>query len=143
MEDKTKAKIYIVSDSLGETAELVAQASKIQFNHAVDEIRKFSFVLHEEQIDEIIEEAKKEKCVILYTLVIYEMKLYMKKKAKKNKLVAIDLLGPIIKALEEITGLPPKREAGLNRRLTSYYFQKIEATEFAVKNDDGKNPKRF
>jgi regulator of PEP synthase PpsR (kinase-PPPase family) len=39
--------------------------------------------------------------------------------------------------------MEPKREAGLNRRLTSYYFDKIEAIEFAVKYDDGKDPRGF
>ncbi|MBN2285555.1 MAG: kinase/pyrophosphorylase [Tissierellales bacterium] len=143
MLENNKAEIFVVSDSIGETAELVAQAAKIQFNDTITEIRKFSFVLDTDQMDEIIEMAKGKKCLILYTLVMSEEKLYFKKAAEDNNIIAIDLLGPIIKKLEILTGVVPKREAGLNRRLTSYYFDKIEAIEFAVKYDDGKDPRGF
>lgn len=138
-----KIEMFVVSDSIGETAELVAQAAKIQFNDSVGAIRKFSFVLDKEQMDEIVELAKERQCIIIYTLVMSEEKEYFKQIAEENNIIAIDLLGPIIKPLEELTGMKPKREAGLNRRLTSYYFDKIEAIEFAVKYDDGKDPRGF
>lgn len=143
MQNENKVEIFIVSDSIGETGELVAQAAKIQFNDAIGEFRKFSFVLDKEQMDEIVEMAKGTKCLILYTLVMSEEKEYFKKITEENGIKAIDILGPIIKPLEELTGMKPKREAGLNRRLTSYYFDKIEAIEFAVKYDDGKDPRGF
>src|SRR5665648_67827 len=140
-EDQDKVEIFIVSDSIGETGELVAQAAKIQFNDAIGEFTKFSFVLDKDQMDEIVSMAKNKKCLIIYTLVMSEEKEYFKKITEENNIKAIDVLGPIIKPLEELTGMKPKREAGLNRRLTSFYFDKIEAIEFAVKYDDGKDPR--
>jgi hypothetical protein len=138
-----KSEIFVVSDSIGETAELVAQAAKIHFNDAVQDIKKFSFVIDKEQMDEIMLLAKGRKCLVLYTLVMDEQKEYFKKITEDNNILAIDLLGPIMEKLTVLTGVKPKREAGLNRKLTADYFDKIEAIEFAVKYDDGKDPRGF
>lgn len=137
----TKTIIYVISDSIGETAELVAQAAKIQFNSSVGEIIKFPYVSEESQIDEIINKAKKDKCLLLYTLVTSKTKEYLELNAQKNNVPAIDVLGPVISALIDLTGKQPKLEAGLNRRLDAKYFKMIEAIEFAVKYDDGKDPR--
>ena len=42
--------------------------------------------------------------------------------------------------LSEVSGEEPKGEAGLVRLTDRGYFEKIEALEFAVKHDDGRNP---
>ncbi len=138
---KDKTSIYVISDSIGETAELVAQAAKIQFNSSVGDIIKFPYVFEEYQIDEIISRAKNEKCLLLYTLVTFSTKKYLKLTALRNNVPAIDVLGPVINALIDLTGRQPKLEAGLNRRLDAKYFKMIEAIEFAVKYDDGKDPR--
>ena len=38
-----KTEIAVVSDSIGETAELVAQAAKIQFNSSIERMKKIFF----------------------------------------------------------------------------------------------------
>src|SRR6056297_1828140 len=143
MENLDKTEIVVVSDSIGETAEMVAQAARIQFNGLVEKIKKFSFVIEKEHIDEVIEYCKGRNCLIVYTIVIKDKKDYLNKKAEECNLKAVDVLGPLIQPLSELTGRRPKREAGLNRQLTSYYFEKVEAIEFAVKYDDGKDPRGF
>lgn len=140
MSDNKTGVIYVVSDSLGETGELVAKAGKIQFS-SIREIKKFPFVLEYEQIDEIVEEASEHNSIIIYTLAVPEMKEYMNKAASKYNIKVIDLLGPVIHVLKDITGQEPLYEAGLNRRLDANYFKKVEAIEFAVKYDDGKDPR--
>lgn len=139
MEGKKRGIIYVISDSLGETGELVAKAGKIQFNSSISDIKRYPFVLETEQIDEILEEAKEHNSIIIFTLVVPEMKNYMLKMAKRYNLVAIDVLGPVIESLKELTNKDPLLEAGLNRRLDADYFKKVEAIEFAVKYDDGKD----
>lgn len=139
MVEKKRGIIYVISDSLGETGELVAKAGKIQFNSSISEIKRYPFVLDNDQIDEIVEEARHHNSIIIYTLVIPEMKEYMRKVAEKYQIKAIDILGPVISALQDLTNREPLYEAGLNRRLDADYFKKVEAIEFAVKYDDGKD----
>ncbi|HCX65172.1 MAG TPA: phosphoenolpyruvate synthase regulatory protein [Eubacteriaceae bacterium] len=139
MDKKKRGVIYVISDSLGETGELVAKAGRIQFNTSISDIKRYPFVLEKDQIDEILYEAKEDNSVVIFTLVIPEMKKYMMSKAAEYNIPAVDVLGPVIGALNQITQKDPLYEAGLNRRLDADYFKKVEAIEFAVKYDDGKD----
>lgn len=134
--------LYVLSDSIGETAELLAKAASIQFDQRlIGEIHKYSFVSDKSQLDEIIERAATEKSMIVYTLVKSESREYLAKESAKRNIPAIDALGPIIKVLSYLSHSEPKREVGLNRQLNAEYFEKVEAVEFAVKYDDGKDPR--
>lgn len=141
MKSQSLIKIFIASDSLGDTAELVAKAAAVQFNSNVGEVKKFPFIIEEEQIDEILEEATREKSIIAFTIVDIRLKKYLIEQAKKHNIPTIDIMGPLIQAMQKITHKSPKGEAGLNRKLDEEYFKKIEAVEFAVKYDDGKDPR--
>lgn len=131
--------IYILSDSLGETGEQVARAAIGQFNVGSYETRKFSYLTEIEQVMEILDEAKNEKCIIVYTIVIDELKSFLESRAEQLGIRTIDLMSPIMEAIKELVGLEPKKEAGIIRKLDEDYFKKIEAVEFAVKYDDGKD----
>jgi len=134
--------IYVLSDLIGETAELLAKAASIQFDQRlIGEIHKYSFISDKSQLDEIIERAATEKSMIVYTLVKSESREYLAKESAKRNIPAIDALGPIIKVLSYLSDSEPKREVGLNRQLNAEYFEKVEAVEFAVKYDDGKDPR--
>jgi regulator of PEP synthase PpsR (kinase-PPPase family) len=52
---------------------------------------------------------------------------------------AVDLIGPAIEAIAEATGLKPKGKPGLIRKTNEEYFGRIDAMEFAVDHDDGRN----
>lgn len=131
--------IYVLSDSIGETGEQVAKAAVSQFNPKRYEIRRFPYITDEEQISEVFEEAKDEKSIIIYTIVIERLRDYIIKMADKFNIPTIDLMTPTIDAIKYILGSEPKRESGLIRKLDEKYFRKVDAVEFAVKYDDGKD----
>lgn len=126
---------------MGETAEFVARAAASQFNAGRVELRRVPYVSGKEQIAEIIEEARCFKSVIAYTIVIPELKEELLRLAKAHQLPLVDILGPMVDALSGMTGTEPKLEPGLLRKLDEQYFRKVEAIEFAVKYDDGKDPR--
>jgi len=137
-----KINIFVLSDSIGETAELLARAASIQFEpEMIGRIHRFSYVNEKYQLDDIIEEASHHKSMIIFTLVKTEMRQYLSNEATKRDIVSIDALGPIIKELKHLTNSHPRREIGLNRKMNEEYFEKVEAVEFAVKYDDGKDPR--
>ncbi len=131
--------IYVLSDSIGETGEQVARAAVSQFSPSKYEIRRFPYITDEEQINEVFEEAKNEKSIVIYTIVIEKLKNYIMSKAEQFNIPAIDLMTPTINAIENILGSKPKGESGIIRKLDEKYFKKVEAVEFAVKYDDGKD----
>ena len=134
--------IYVLSDSIGETAELLAKAASIQFDPMlVADIYRFPFIKDKSQLDDIIDRASKHKSMIIYTLVKSESREYLASQSAKRNIPAIDALGPIIRVLAYLSNSEPKREVGLNRILNEEYFNKVECVEFAVKYDDGKDPR--
>jgi len=134
-----KINIYAVSDSLGETAEQVAKAVMKQFDTADFDIKKVSYISDKEAIDHLIDKASKENSFIVFTLVVEELRDYLAEKAFENNIGAVDIMTPVLLPLVKQLGLSPKHEPGLLRKLDEKYFKKVEAVEFAVKYDDGKD----
>ncbi len=133
--------IYVISDSIGETAESVSKAAISQFNGQIYEMRRFPYVNEEDQILEILEEAKNENSILVFTIVVPYLRDILLNGAKKFNIPCIDVMTPILTAMEEVIGSPSKEEPGLIRKLDERYFRKVEAIEFAVKYDDGKDPR--
>ncbi|MDA3130729.1 pyruvate, water dikinase regulatory protein [Aliibacillus thermotolerans] len=133
--------VYVVSDSVGETAELVVKAAASQFGEQEIEIRRIPYVEDEHTIDEVINLAKEMNAFIAFTLVIPEKNYYLRKKAEEAGVETVDIIGPMLNKMIRLTGLEPKYEPGLVYRLDEDYFRKVEAIEFAVKYDDGRDPR--
>ena len=135
----TSITIYVLSDSIGETGEQVAKAAISQFNPEKYEVRRFPYITHEDQRMEVFEEARNGRSVIIYTIVIEGLKNFIVENGKKYKIPTVDLMTPALDAIQSVLNYEPKRESGLIRRLDEKYFKKVEAVEFAVKYDDGKD----
>lgn len=136
-----KYRIFIASDSLGETAEMVARASAEQFKETEYEIKKFPYLNNEEQVKEMIEQASDNRSIVVFTTVIEHLKIKIIEECTRHNIPYVDLLSPIMNMFENFIGHKPVNEAGINHRIDERYFKKIEAIEFAVKYDDGKDPR--
>ncbi len=132
--------IYALSDSIGGTAESVIKATTSQFTEVNFDVIRIPYVNSKEQIDKAIAEAAENKAVICYTMVIPELREHIANRAMELDLQVVDVLGPMLKAIEKNSGMLPKNQAGLIHALDHEYFKRVEAVEFAVKYDDGKNP---
>ncbi len=132
--------IYVVSDSVGETAEMFANAALIQFHDRKFDLKRRSFVDDLAQIDEIVDEALADDAIIVYTLIKNEMRAYLELRAKEKGLHSYDIFGTFIQVVERKYNTSAALELGLTHRLDEQYFRKIEAVEFAVKYDDGRDP---
>lgn len=133
--------VYIVSDSIGETAEMVVRAAASQFNSGNMEIRQIPNISDKDTIREIVHQAIENNFLIAYTLVLDELADFLRQEAAEAGVVCVDILGPIISAFEEASHITPKREPGLLRKVDEMYYRRVEAVEFAVRYDDGKDPR--
>lgn len=131
--------LYIISDSIGETGELIGRAAMRQFIPDKFEIKRYPYVSKESQIQEIFDEAKLENSIVLYTTVQENISNFINTKGIEYNIATIDIMSAPLVAIENLLGFAPKREPGLIRRLDENYFKKVEAVEFAVKYDDGKD----
>lgn len=134
--------VFVISDSIGETGELIAKSSVRQFESENFEIRRYPYHNSVKQIKPLLEEASKiENSLIVYTNVVKDTRDYIEKRSEELGLHVVDVMGEPMRQIEDILGYEPLREPGLIRRLDENYFKKVECVEFAVKYDDGKDPR--
>jgi len=131
--------VYVVSDSAGDTGEHAVRAAAAQFHPLSVHIRRAAFIQTRDGIDSVLAAAQADNSILLYTLVIPFLRDYMVEQARRLKLTAIDLLGPLIDNLERVLGHESRHEPGLNHVLDADYFRKVEAVEFAVRYDDARD----
>ncbi|WP_226680125.1 pyruvate, water dikinase regulatory protein [Sutcliffiella horikoshii] len=136
-----KRTVYIVSDSVGETAELAVKAAISQFNGANFHLKRIPYVEDIATLSEVVSIAKLNQGLIAFTLVVPEMRKHLVELAMKEGVQVYDIIGPLVDLMEQEYGVKPKYQPGLVRQLDDDYFKKIEAVEFAVKYDDGRDPR--
>ncbi|ACL69993.1 pyruvate, water dikinase regulatory protein [Halothermothrix orenii] len=130
-----KPRIFIVSDSIGETAQYVVDATVSQFNGYLDS-KRFSYVQTTRELNNIIKKATEQKTLIAYTLIDPRLREEIATLARKNNIYAVDIMGPMMEAFEEFFQKKPRLQPGLVHRLDKDYFKRVEAMEFTVKYDD-------
>jgi len=133
--------IYVCSDAVGETAEAVVRATVRQFTNSEVEIKRYSHLQSEEEIEEIVNEVRENHSFIAYTLVQPELRAKMQQEAIRYDIRAVDVMGPMMQAYIDTFNDNPKPEPGQRQVLDDEYFKRIDAVEFAVKYDDGKDVK--
>lgn len=138
MKRDTRPSVYILSDSLGETADAVTKAALSQFDEETFRVVRLPKISSRGQLQGVVSGAAHERCVFLYTLAARRLRDEMAVVSRDLDVLAIDILGPCVTALELLSGMEPEWEPGLVRRVDRGYFDRVEALEFAVKHDDGR-----
>ncbi|TVR01008.1 MAG: kinase/pyrophosphorylase [Deltaproteobacteria bacterium] len=131
--------IYVISDATGNTAENVVRAALLQFGHQSAQLRVFPQVRSRERIDDLLAQVP-DDALLVFTLVNHDLREHLQVEAERRQLPHVDLLSPLLYRLTEVLGTSPDGIPGLLHRMDESYFRRIEAVEFAVRNDDGKNP---
>ncbi|WP_339267429.1 pyruvate, water dikinase regulatory protein [Paenibacillus sp. FSL K6-1330] len=131
--------IAICSDSIGETAEAVVQATLRQFELPNTEIKRYMNVRDEDELTELMEEVARRGGFVAYTLVQPELREVIREEAVRLNIRTVDIMGPMMQAFADTFNDYPKRLPGLLHRLDDSYFRRVDAMEFAVQYDDGKD----
>ena len=141
--------IHVLSDSVGETARAVAQAAAAQFGVTHPKIEVIGKVKSAEQVISWLDEHARYHCetlgddrlMVFYTLVHAplrdEVSAYID---AHDHIYGVDLLTAAIDAISEISGLVPRDLPGALRVADINYFHRVEALEFTIEHDDGRNP---
>lgn len=133
--------IFVLSDSIGETGGKIARAAVAQFPDCNYEIKRYPYLLDRSMIDAVFEEARKIPSVIIFSTVMEEHAQLIESLGKKHGVPTVDVMREPLKAFIQVLHDQPIRESGILRKMDETYFQKIDAVEFAVKYDDGKDPR--
>lgn len=143
-EEPSVLTLFSVSDSTGQTAETLCKAAIRQFRQ-VRELRHMPLprITRTEQIEKMLHILDQSRpCLIAYTFSIPALRETLEQQAQQFRIPVINLLDPLIQIIAAQLGVkPPSNEAGALHELDEEYFKRIEAIEFAIKLDDGKDPK--
>jgi regulator of PEP synthase PpsR (kinase-PPPase family) len=131
--------IYAVSDGTGKTAEGVVRAALTQFDDSQVNIKRYGGVRSTEQVCEIVEEANQTGGFIVHTMVSEKMRRLMFTEGRAANVATIDLMGPMLARLTDLMATQPRAEPGLFVPFDQAYLLRIDAIDYTVRHDDGRN----
>lgn len=130
--------IFLISDGTGETAATMIRAALVQYPDHEVRLMRFKNIRAETQLAPILDDAVEQKALLAYTVVSPGLRSKIQELSSSKGLLSLDLLGPVLSALDLFFGAKQASQAGLLRVVDQQYFKRIEAIEYTVKHDDGK-----
>jgi regulator of PEP synthase PpsR (kinase-PPPase family) len=134
--------IFVISDATGETAEKMVRAALLQFSAQV-QLRMYTRVRLEAEMRSIVNRAKQMKALVVFTVVSNAHRALLRRLCDDENVDAVDLIGTLMAKLSSYLGAQPKGVPGLLHTIGDEYFRRIEAVEFTVRNDDGREPRNL
>ncbi len=133
--------IFVLSDGTGETADRVTRAALRQFEGTRVQVHQFPNVVDRVTLERILKQAALQQAFVVTSLVSAEQRVFANELAKAYRILQVDVLGNVITGLSGWLDTAPTNLPGLMHRADEAYFRRIEAVEFTVKVDDGKEPR--
>lgn len=146
---KTLPTVHIVSDSVGTTAQAVVRATAACFEVFDPAIEVLPHVTSaKEMIADLDAHVSLHRrigespFVLFYTLVSPEMRSALQDYIAKNDdiIIAVDAMSDALNALSKASNTEPIAKPGKIHSVNEYYFRRIDAMEFTISHDDGRNP---
>jgi regulator of PEP synthase PpsR (kinase-PPPase family) len=129
--------LHLLSDSTGETLEVVATACLAQFDE-VDVLRHFwPMVRSEGHLDRVLDDIERRPGLVLYTLVNSNIRRDLERKCRRRGIHAVSALDPVVDALSAVLGQEAKARPGRQHALDAAYFARVDAIQYTIAHDDG------
>ncbi len=135
--------IYVVSDSTGETAERVTRATLLQFPEAQVRLKIERRVRDRRGLTAILQQAASAEALVVFTLVRPELREHFNEEAERLEVPHVDVIGSLLSHIGRHLDEDPVNIPSAEMPLSAEYFRRVEAIEFAVKSDDGKEPRNL
>ena len=133
----TRLHLHLLSDSTGETLEMIAKAALAQFDHA-EVIRHFwPMVRSQHHLDRIVGELAASPGLVLHTLVNEDIRTRLEERCLVLGLPHVPVLDAVTAALEDRLGEQPKGRPGRQHAMDEAYFARVDAIQFTIAHDDG------
>ena len=129
--------LHLLSDSTGETLEMIAKAALGQFDDS-EVVRHFwPMVRSRQHLERIMGEIAANPGLVVYTLVNAETRARLEEQCRDANLPAIPVLDVVTDALEDLLGQEASGRPGRQHRLDEAYFARVDAIQFTIAHDDG------
>ncbi|TCD06689.1 kinase/pyrophosphorylase [Erythrobacteraceae bacterium CFH 75059] len=129
--------LHLLSDSTGETLEMIAKAALAQFEGA-DVVRHFwPMVRSRQHLDRILPELGADNTMVLFTLVNPDTRARLEEQCRQLGIPAVPVLDQVTRALERQFGREAHGRPGRQHIMDDAYFHRVEAIQFTIAHDDG------
>ena len=133
----TRLHLHLLSDSTGETLEMLAKAALAQFDDA-EVIRHFwPMVRSQQHLDRILADIAANPGLVLFTLVDADTRARLEQRCVALGLPAVPALDAVTDALQSLLGQRAKARPGRQHAMDAAYFARVEAIQFTIAHDDG------
>ncbi len=133
----TRLHLHLLSDSTGETLEMLAKASLAQFDDT-DVVRHFwPMVRSLQHLERIVDDLKANPGLVLYTLVNSEIRSNLEMRCRQLGLPHVAVLDAVTAALEERLGQQARGKPGKQHQMDEAYFRRVDAIQYTIAQDDG------
>lgn len=133
----TSFHLHLISDSTGETLNVVSRACLGQFKDVEPIIHHWTLVRTTDRVDEVLDEISENTGFVLFTMVNEELKKEVEAGCKVLGVPCFDLLSPVSGALAQFLGVERRHRPGGQHVLDEEYFSRIEAMHYVLTHDDG------
>ncbi|WP_199504229.1 pyruvate, water dikinase regulatory protein [Qipengyuania sp. YIM B01966] len=133
----TRLNLHLVSDSTGETLEMIAKAALAQFDDADIRRHFWPMVRSRQHLDRIFGELAAHPGLVLFTLVNPETRARLEEHCRQAGLPAVAALDAVNDALEAQLGQEAQGRPGRQHTMDEAYFARVEAIQFTIAHDDG------
>ena len=135
--------IYVVSDSTGETAERVTRATLLQFPDEKVRLKIERRVRDRRALTTVLQQAAAAQALVVFTLVRPELREHFSLEAARLDVAYVDVIGSLLVQIGQHLEAVPVNIPSAELPLSAEYFRRVESIEFAVKSDDGKEPRNL
>jgi len=129
--------LHLLSDSTGETLEMLAKAALAQFDDS-EVVRHFwPMVRSHQHLDRVLEEFKANPGLVLHTVVNEGIRERLEERCRTLGLPHVAALDAVTAALEERLGQEARGRPGRQHVMDEAYFKRVDAIQFTIAHDDG------
>jgi len=131
--------LYLVSDATGTTLQGLARAALSQFEGIEPVERFWPMIRSEMQLDRALKDIRKNPGPVLFTFVDKTLRRKLQAVCAELDIPCMPVLDPILRTMSSYLGIQSKGIPGLQHSLDDAYFKRIDAVDFALNYDDGRN----
>jgi regulator of PEP synthase PpsR (kinase-PPPase family) len=135
--------LHLLSDSTGETLDMVATAGLAQFDNIAAVRHLWPMVRSEGHLERVLEDVERRPGLVLYTVVNPLIRRALEQQCRRRGIHAVSVLDPVLDALSAVSGEPAKGRAGRQHALDAAYFARVDAIQFTIAHDDGVAPENW
>ena len=133
----TKLHLHLLSDSTGETLEMIAKAALSQFDAVEVERHFWPMVRSQQHLDRIMQEITHFPGLVVFTLVNPDIRRNLEESCAEAKMPTVSALDAVTESLSLALGQEQLHRPGRQHQMDEAYFKRVEAIQFTIAHDDG------